>query len=115
MGGRYHTEGGWVADLALHYVSSYQMRLARVDNLILDAWELPLGNQVLAIGRLGRKLEGPLGMKLEIGIQVRTPLGTPFREYGGKTMQKHLSQDTLSDWGGEMLVRQLSVYLQGSI
>jgi outer membrane receptor for ferrienterochelin and colicin len=115
LGGRYKSRTGWLADLALHYVSSYAMRLSRIDNIVLPATSEKLGNQLFAIGRLGRRVTGPAGVELEAGIEVRTPVGAPFREFAGKQMPMHLSRDTLSDWAGEMLYRQLTVYLRGNI
>jgi hypothetical protein len=51
---------------------------------------------------------------VEAGLVIRTPLGSPFREYAGIPRPPALQSDVVSDFGGEKVVRMLSFYLRGS-
>jgi hypothetical protein len=75
---------------------------------------MPLGPNLLLIGRLGYR--APLGDAgfLEAGLVVRAPLGDDFREFGGFPAQATRYTITSADIGGEMLVRIVSFYLRGA-
>jgi hypothetical protein len=51
---------------------------------------------------------------MEAGLVIRTPLGSPFREYAGIPRSAALQSEVASDFGGEKVVRMLLFYLRGS-
>ena len=52
--------------------------------------------------------------KLEAGLSLRVPIGAPFREFTGIPLERTTRTIYGSDFGGEMLVRLVSLYLRGS-
>jgi outer membrane receptor protein involved in Fe transport len=114
LGGRYVPESGMMVDVAFHYVTSYKMPLLDPENLLDEPRLVPLGNNLLLIGRLGYRMNFPENRMLEIGALVRTPIIDRFREYPGVPWPVLLSQDRVSDFGGEELVRLVSFYLRGA-
>jgi iron complex outermembrane receptor protein len=113
LGGRW--SGQWfIADLSLHYVSDYTMPLRFPDETFEVTESMELGNQLLLIARVGYR--HPLGesRKLEAGLSVRAPIGGSFREYSGVPIEYTSRSVYGSDFGGEMLVRLVSLYLRGS-
>ncbi len=117
LGMSYNLGCGLVADISLHYVTSYTVHLLAVR----DAFEKDLqivqtmGNDFLLVGRLGYRLTWDNERALEAGINVRTPIGPPFREYAGLPILEPDSYSvTGSDWAGEKLVRLVTFYLRGS-
>jgi iron complex outermembrane receptor protein len=115
LGGRYLPESGPLFDLALHYVSEYEMPLMDPGNILNEPELVPLGNRFLLIGRLGYRLTSGTDQTIEAGLIVRTPLGSPFREYAGVRMPQYLQIDVASDWEGVKVVRLLALYLRGTI
>jgi outer membrane receptor protein involved in Fe transport len=107
-------EAGPIVNIALHYVSTYKMPLMDPENTLSNINLVPLGEDLLAIGRVGYRLRLSERHTLETGLAVRTPLGHPFREYAGTPMPSQLQIDTASDFGGEELVRLVSFYLRGT-
>ena len=114
LGGRYTPAGGLTADLALHYVSTYEPLLADPENLFNEREPFPLGNDLLLIGRLGYRFSMDQDRSLEGGLTIRAPIGLPFREHPGVPIQRTPQSVTASDFGGERLMRWVSVYLRGS-
>jgi iron complex outermembrane receptor protein len=114
LGGRYLPASGISIDIALHYVSSYEMPLMDPENVLNTPTLFPLGNNILAIGRVGYRVALDETRSMEAGLAIRTPLGTPFREYPGVPMPAVIQIDTTSDFGGEMLPRMVSFYFRGS-
>jgi outer membrane receptor protein involved in Fe transport len=105
---------GLVADLALHYVSSYQIPIMDPEDLFGTSYKMQLGNNLLAIGRLGYRLGKPEDHSLEAGVTLRVPLTNQFREYPGLPITSPSSYSvTNSDLGGEYIVRMASFYLRG--
>jgi iron complex outermembrane receptor protein len=114
LGGRYAPASGLIADLALHYVSAYEPLLTDPENVFNEREPFPLGNDLLLIGRLGYRFSMGDDRSLEGGLTVRTPVGLPFREHPGVPIQRTPQSVTASDFGGEMLMRWVSLYLRGS-
>jgi hypothetical protein len=114
LGGRFAAETGLLFDLALHYVSAYEMPLIDPHDPI-GREPFPLGNDVLMVAALGYRVALGSGRTFEGGLHLRAPLGTPFREYAGVPMPPQLQDDSPSDFGGTLLVRLVSFYLRGSI
>ena len=114
LGGRLLLESGLLLDLALHYVSEYKFPLVDPENSLSPHELMPLGNEFLLIGRLGYRAS-LAGIKiLESGLTIRAPLSGPFREYAGVPLQLPGKDGSISDFGGEMLVRLVSFYLRAS-
>ncbi len=108
---------GLVADISLHYVTSYTVELMSPENPFDNDKKIiqSLGNRLLAIGRLGYRMAWEDDTRLEAGLSVRTPIGPPFREYAGIPILNPDSYSiTGSDWAGEKLVRLVTFYLRGS-
>ena len=114
LGGRYLPPGGLLADVALHYVSAYKMPLINPANALDEPVLMQLGDQLLLISRMGYRAKIGRDRLLETGLVIRTPLGSPFREYAGIRMPAALQSGVASDFGGENVVRMLSLYLRGS-
>jgi hypothetical protein len=117
LGGRWSRGAGVpgpVADLALHFVTDYELAMALPDDTLEEPVHMPLGNNLLLIGRLGYRTSlGDAGF-LEAGLVVRAPLGEDFREFGGFPVQASRYTITSADLGGEMIVRIVSFYLRGA-
>ena len=75
---------------------------------------MDLGNRLLMMARIGYRHSLGESRNLEAGLSVRAPIGGPFREHSGIPMERTARSIYGSDFGGEMLVRLLSVYLRGS-
>jgi len=114
LGGRFDPGRGLHADLALHYVSAYEMSQASPDNLLDNPVYHSLGDSLLLVARLGYRL--PLGgqRSLDAGLTARTPLGLPFCEFPGEPIPASLRPYKNSVFGGEYLVRIVTFYLGGS-
>jgi outer membrane receptor protein involved in Fe transport len=114
LGGRFLPENGWLVDLACHYVSAFTVRIVDPSSMLDPPRPVDLGNRVLLIGRLGYRTETQRGRNLELGLKLRAPLGASFREYAGMPRPLLMPSDSESDFGGEMFVRVVSLYLEGS-
>jgi outer membrane receptor protein involved in Fe transport len=114
LGASYASGSGVFADLALHYVSTYETALTDSMNPLDERVVHSQGETLLLIGRLGYRLELNPGQTAEIGLTARSPIGEPFREYTGFPIGAFAQAVTASDYGGEMLVRVLAAYLRGS-
>jgi outer membrane receptor protein involved in Fe transport len=114
LGGRYQTQVGLAFDLALHFVSEYEMPLIDPRNVFENPKQVGLGNELLMIGRIGYSLLEDEEKLLEIGLNIVTPLGSSFREYPGAPIPQWSMLRRISDWGGEQLTRLVSFYLRGS-
>jgi outer membrane receptor for ferrienterochelin and colicin len=118
LGCTYNPDQGPVADVALHYVSEYRpLGLNPVDPLE-GLVPQELGNVFLLIARLGYRLEFFDWMRLEAGLAIRSPLGSPFREFVGypyRQVETVLDRRMTADFGGMLLVRMAEIYLRGSI
>jgi outer membrane cobalamin receptor len=114
LGGSFGSVRGPHADLALHYVSEYQMPHTSPRNLLDNPVYFSLGNTLLLIARLGYRIELGELRWLDAGLTVRTPLGSPFREFPGEPIPASLHPYKNSDFGGERLVRLVAFYLSGS-
>jgi outer membrane receptor for ferrienterochelin and colicin len=115
LGGRYAPEAGLSADVALHYVSAYKMPLIDPESVLDNPELIRLGEELLMVGRLGYRLTMGEDKMLEVGLNVVTPLGSHFREYPGAPIPQWNRLRHMSDWGGEVLTRLVSLYLRGSI
>ncbi len=114
FGGRYLPPDGWVLDFSMHYVSAYQMPLRDPTDPMAEPELMPLGGNLLLLGRAAYRVKLDETSEVETGLLIRTPLGGPFREYAGVEMPLTPRTDTLADFGGERLVRLASVYLRAS-
>jgi iron complex outermembrane receptor protein len=114
LGGRYLPPGGLLADVALHYVSDYKMPLINPANALDEPVLMQLGDELQIISRIGYRAGLGENREVEAGLVIRTPLGSPFREYAGIPRPPALQSDVVSDFGGEKVVRMLSFYLRGS-
>jgi iron complex outermembrane recepter protein len=113
LGGRWNTSLGLFVDLALHYVSSYEMPLLLPEKPFEGFVTLPLGNTYLLIGRFGYRLNLEKSV-LEAGFTIRAPLGKPFREYPGIAIERNRYSVSFADWAGEKLHHLATFYLKGS-
>ena len=114
IGGRYLPPTGPLADVALHYVSSYQMPLIDPANTLDPHKLMPLGDRFLLIARVGYRLKAFGERMVEVGLTVRAPLGAPFREMAGITRPLEQLLDSEADFGGERLMRLAKFYIRGS-
>ena len=114
LGGRYLPASGLLADVALHYVSTYSMPLIDPSNLLNEPRTVSLGDRLLLFARLGYRIKLDQVREIESGLAVRTPLGNPFREYPGAPLPLTIQTAGRSDFGGEYLARLISFYLRGS-
>jgi iron complex outermembrane receptor protein len=113
LGGRLDPGDGAFTDLALHYTSPRAMELMNPEEPLESYVEFDLGHALLLIGRLGyRWVNGE--REMEAGLTMRIPLNHTFREFAGIPMPASLHARHTSDFGGERLVRLLSLYLRGS-
>jgi outer membrane receptor for ferrienterochelin and colicin len=114
LGGRYSPQTGLNVDLALHYVSAYDLLLTDPENILNEREPSSLGNNLLLIGRVGYRICVHQDLHLEGGLTIRTPLGQDFREYPGTRMPQTPQAGSMAAWGGDILVRWVSFYLRGS-
>jgi len=114
LGCRWSPGGGPLLDLALHYVSSFQVAFVLPEKPFEDPKKVPLGDSILAVIRLGYRLGTWKSLNTEAGLIVRMPVGGDFREFPGIAITPSRRSVTASDFGGEMLVRMISLYLRGS-
>jgi iron complex outermembrane receptor protein len=114
LGGRYQPADGMLADVALHYVSEYRIPLIDPANALDEPSLMQLGDQLQIISRVGYRIRMGEDREIEAGLVIRTPLGSPFREYAGIPRSTVLQSEVASDFGGETVVRMLSFYLRGS-
>ncbi len=114
LGGRYLPASGPLADVSLHYVSAYEMPRIDPSNLLNEPGQARLGGRLLLFARLGYRLKLDRTRELESGLALRAPLGSAFREYPGVTHPLTIQTTGRSDFGGEQLVRLVSLYLRGS-
>ncbi len=113
LGCRWSPEEGWTLDLALHYTSPRQTVLLDPREPLGEYPVHHLGQALLLVGRAGHRWI--LGERqLEAGLTVRSPLGLPFREFAGVSFPDSLQSKIDSDFGGEKIVRWVSLYLRGS-
>ena len=115
LGCRWDPAGTFYTDLAFHYVSEYAMPLTSPNLDFEDPQEMSLGDKLLLIGRLGYRIKTWGDRELEAGLILRAPIGGPFREYPGLSIEPTAQSVTASDFGGETLVRLVSFYLRGSL
>jgi len=69
------------------------------------------------IARLGYRLEFFNWIRIEAGLAVRSPLGSPFREYVGysyDSVATVLDRRLDADFGGMLVVRMAEFYLRGT-
>jgi hypothetical protein len=114
LGCRWSSSRGPLVDLAFHYVSSYKMSIVDPENPLEIPDLTPLGETLLAVARLGYRLEATGDRRLEAGFTVRAPIGRTFHEYPGTPTQRTSVAVTATDHFGEELVRLVSFYLRGS-
>jgi outer membrane receptor protein involved in Fe transport len=114
IGGRYTPESGLTADIALHYVTEYEMPLIDPGNVFDNPKSVVLGNELLLVGRVGYRFTVGEYQTLEAGLNIVTPLGNPFREYPGAPILQWHRLKYSSDFAGEVLTRLVSLYLHCS-
>lgn len=114
FGGRYSPESGLSADIALHYVTEYEMPLIDPGNVFDNPKPVVLGDELLLVGRVGYRFLAGEYQTLEAGLNIVTPLGNPFREYPGAPIPQWHRLKYTSDFGGEVLTRLVSLYLRCS-
>jgi outer membrane receptor protein involved in Fe transport len=114
VGARYLSPTGPLADVALHYVSSYKMPLIDPANTLDPPELMPLGDHFLLIARVGYRLKAFGDRVVEAGLTVRAPLGAPFREMAGIPRPVEQLLDSNSDFGGERLMRLVALYFRGA-
>jgi iron complex outermembrane recepter protein len=113
-GGRFTPQSGLFIDIALHYVSDYQVPLRDPIDPLDDPKYFQLGNNLLMFGRLGYRFSVGPTQKLDGGLTIRLPLGESFREFAGLTAPDSLRNWDIADFGGEILNRLISIYFRGS-
>jgi outer membrane receptor protein involved in Fe transport len=113
LGCRWSPEEGWILDLALHYVSARQTLLLDPQEPLEEYPVHRLEQALLLLGRFGHRWTLQ-ERQLEAGLTVRSPLGLPFREFAGVPFPDSLQSEVDSDFGGEEIVRWISLYLRGS-
>jgi iron complex outermembrane receptor protein len=114
LGCRYNSDAGPRVDLAIHYVSSLVIPFILPEKPFEDPDNVSLGNSVLAVVRLGYRLGTWKSLNTEVGLIARAPIGPDFREFPGIPFTRSQRSVTGSDFGGELLVRLVSLYLRGS-
>jgi iron complex outermembrane receptor protein len=114
LGCRWSSSRGPLVDLAFHYVSAYKMSIVDPDNPLETPGLTPLGESLLAVARVGYRLEETADRSLEAGFTVRTPIGQTFFEYPGAPVRLAAVSITATDHFGEELARLASFYLRGS-
>jgi hypothetical protein len=117
LGCTYNPDQGPVADVALHYVPAYSPLGLDPRTPLEGMVTQDLGNVFLLIARLCYRLEFLDWMRMEAGLAVRSPLGSPLREYVGfpyNSVASVLDGRLDADFGGMLLVRMAEFYLRGS-
>jgi hypothetical protein len=114
FGGRFTPATGMFVDVAMHYVSDYQMTLRNPISLLDDPSLFQLGDSLMMIGRLGYRVRMNADQMVEGGVALRLPIGDPFREFAGIPAPQALRNWDIADVGGEVLGRLLTVYFRGS-
>jgi outer membrane receptor protein involved in Fe transport len=114
LGFRFDPGEGPFLDMALHYVSRYEMHLMNVNDPFQGGAPIEAGDAALLIGRTGYRLKQADYHSLEAGVTFRTPLGSNFREFPGMPVSSLPETGNDSDFGGEMLIRHLALYVRGS-
>jgi outer membrane receptor for ferrienterochelin and colicin len=107
-------ERGIRFDLAAHYVSSYRPVIVSPSGLLESRFSENLGDCWLGVGTVGYRWNMGSGYTMEAGATIRTPLGTPFREYPGMPYSYFLTNTSRADFGGEYLMRLASLYVRGT-
>ncbi len=114
-GGRYGGERGVIADLAIHYVSSYESEQFNPPDLPSPRFST-LGDSWLAVARLGYRFGMSVpGRFVELGLTAQTPLGESFREVTGfheDPANLNPLVETTADFGGDKLHRLLFGYFR---
>ena len=114
LGCRWTSDQGFFTDLAVHYVTTYEMPLYNPDETFEDPENVPLGNTWLVIGRLGYRFTPWTDSNFEVGLTLRAPIGGSFRESPGVHMEHTTRTAYESDFAGEKLVRLAWFYLRSS-
>ncbi len=114
LGGRWDSSWGLYMDLALHYVTSYNLAMSFPDETFEEHTDISLGNRWLLIGRVGYRITQDQPSQIEAGLTARAPLGEPFREFPGIQIDASTRSVSGADWAGEKLVRWISLYVRGS-
>ena len=114
FGGSFAPATGIFVDVAMHYVSDYQMPLRDPINPLDDPMFFQLGDSLLMIGRTGYRVRMGEDQIMEGGVALRIPLGTPFREFAGVAAPQALRSWDVADIGGEILGPLFSFYFRGS-
>jgi len=111
-GGRFDSQSGVLIDLALHYVSAYERNLIIPDEPFADPIQTTLGNTAIMIGRLAYRIQAGDRLGLETGFTLRVPLGAEFREHPGLKASAGRLANWQSDFGGQMIMRRVSLYFR---
>jgi len=114
FGGRFSPPTGMFVDIAVHYVSDYQIPLRDPVSPLDDPRFYQLGDSLMMIGRVGYRMRTSGDQMVEGGMSVRLPLGVPFREFAGIPAPQALRSWDIADVGGEVLGRLINVYFRGS-
>jgi iron complex outermembrane receptor protein len=115
LGGRFKTESGLVGSLYIFSRSEFwDLNVKNPEGLLAPSMQQHMDNVFLVLGRLGWRWRVTEGFALEAGAKLFLPVspfsGPPFRYYeegGGMT------PDGVA-YGGELLRRMVTAYLQGS-
>jgi outer membrane receptor protein involved in Fe transport len=114
LGARFSQSEGILADAFLHFTSYYQQVMLDPEDILRS---VPLrgdmGEHLLLVGRLAYRIKRRW-FSFETGLTVRAPLLENRWEFPGLPIPPRLAGDSNSDFGGEVVLRQLSVYLRGS-
>jgi outer membrane receptor for ferrienterochelin and colicin len=113
-GVRYAPGQGPHFDLAAHFVTSYEVTVLMPDEPFEEGPPGRIDDSLLLIARFGYRFSLRDDFMADAGLTLRTPLGSPFREYPGYPRERNSFSATGADWGGEQLVRLVSFYLRGS-
>jgi outer membrane receptor protein involved in Fe transport len=114
LGVGFRPRNGWHLDVALHYVSAYQMPRVDPDNILENQQLIPLGEEVLVLARAGYRLRVGGEHFMEAGLALRAPLGNQYREFPGSPPPRLSMLDTTADFGGELVRRIVLAYLRVS-
>jgi iron complex outermembrane receptor protein len=114
LGGRYQAGWGLVGSLYLFSRSRFWIRAVQnPEGLLEKLLKEHKGNVLLVLGRLGWRWKSPAGPEFEAGVKLFLPVSFTapyfqFREDGGGTTAAG------ENFGGDLLCRMVSLYLQGS-
>jgi len=115
LGGRFRTQSGLLGSLYIFSRSEFvQSDVENPKGLLAPKFQSSIDNSFLILGKLGYQWKTEKGLEIEMG----TKLFLPFSPFSGPLFRYYEEAGGISPqgkyYGGEMLTRMITAYLQGS-